>query len=84
MNILDKLLEKFKNADDRQREELVYKEILIEIQKGIRRDGLLAKALVDAEGDKDKAEALYVKYRAQSLFDEINQYNSRSERKKKS
>ena len=83
MDILDKLLEKFKNADDRQREELVYKEILIEIQEGIRRDGLWAKALVDAEGDKDKVEALYIKYRAQSLFDEINQYNSRSERKKR-
>jgi hypothetical protein len=83
MDILDKLLEKFKNADDRQREELVYKEILIEIQEGIRRDGLWAKALVDAEGDKDKVEALYIKYRAQSLFDEINKYNSRSERKKR-
>ena len=83
MDILDKLLEKFKNADDRQREELVYKEILIEIQEGIRRDGLWAKALVDAEGDKDKVEALYIKYRAQSLFDEINHYNSRSERKKR-
>ena len=40
MNILDKLLEKFKNADDRQREEFVYKEILLEMQEGTRRDGL--------------------------------------------
>ena len=83
MNILDKLLEKFKNADDRQKEEFVYKEILLEMQEGIRRDGLWAKALVDAEGDKDKVEALYIKYRAQSLFDEINHYNSRAERKKR-
>ena len=83
MDILDKLLEKFKNADDRQREELVYKEVLIEIQKGIRRDGLWAKALVDGEGDKVKAEALYIKYRVQSLSDEMNHYNSRSERKKR-
>ena len=83
MDILKKLLDKLKNSDDRQREEIIYREVLLEIQNGVRRDGIWVKALVDGEGDKNKVEALYIKYRAKSLHDEIKKYNSRGERKKR-
>ena len=83
MDILEKLLDKLKNSDDRQREEIIYREVLLEIQNGVRRDGIWVKALVDGEGDKNKVEALYIKYRAKSLHDEIKKYNSRGERKKR-
>lgn len=52
-------------------EEQVYEIVLAEINRGERRDGIYAKALIDSEGDKNKARSLYIKYRAEALKDEV-------------
>ena len=51
-------------------EEALYKQVLDEIESGIRRKGIYAKALADSLGDVLKAESLYIRYRVQSLVDE--------------
>ena len=64
-----------KNTDDAQSrltEEMVYAQVATEIQNGIRRDGLWAKAISQAELNEDKAKAIYIQIRAQSIFDEIH------------
>ena len=52
-------------------EEMLYAEVLREIENGIRRDGLWAKALSQSNMQQDTAKALYIKLRVQSLKDEI-------------
>ena len=51
-------------------EEALYKQVLEEIESGVRRKGIYAKALADCLGDVLKAESLYIRYRVQSLVDE--------------
>jgi hypothetical protein len=51
-------------------EELLYKQVLDEVNAGIMRDGIYAKALADSLGDEGKAKSLYIKYRVQSLIEE--------------
>ena len=51
-------------------EEVLYKQVLEEIESGVRRKGIYAKALADCLGDVLKAESLYIRYRVQSLVDE--------------
>lgn len=58
-------------ALQRLREENFYEQIAKELRGGYKRDGIYAKALVDAEGAEDKAKALYIKLAVQSLKDEI-------------
>lgn len=60
------------DAQSRLTEEMVYAQVATEIQNGIRRDGLWAKAISEAELNEDKAKAIYIKLRAQSIFDEIH------------
>ena len=43
-----------------------------EIESGIRRDGIWAMALAEANMDQSKAAATYIKLRVQSLKDEID------------
>ena len=52
------------------KEEALYKRVLDEMESGTRRTGIMAKALADSLGDKDKAESLYIKYRMQTIADE--------------
>ena len=52
------------------KEEALYKRVLDEMKSGTRRTGIMAKALADSLGDKDKAESLYIKYRMQTIADE--------------
>ena len=73
--MLNEISEKLKNADADMCEEIIYAEVLAEIKAGIRRDGLWAKALSESNGDINKTKALYIKYRAKSLGDEIVKYN---------
>ena len=54
-------------------EEAFYKQVLDEIESGIMRKGIYAKALADSLGDKGKAESLYIRYRVQSLIEEEKQ-----------
>jgi uncharacterized Ntn-hydrolase superfamily protein len=52
-------------------EEQVYAQVLQEVESGLRRDGLWAKALASARGNESGARALYIEYRVQSVKDEM-------------
>lgn len=67
------LLARFRTqrATSRISEELLYAEALRELERGMRRDGLWAKAHAESNGDQSAAQALYLKLRVQSLRDEI-------------
>ena len=60
-----------RGAECRITEEAFYAEVIREMETGIRRDGLWAKALSDSKMDPDKTKALYIKLRVQSLKDEV-------------
>ena len=51
-------------------EELLYAMVMREMQQGIRRDGLWAQALVEADGDPQKAQAAYIRLRLVTLRQE--------------
>ena len=51
-------------------DESLYAQAFDELNQGIRRDGLWAKALANAEGNETKARGLYLQYRVQSYKDE--------------
>lgn len=51
-------------------EEKIYEQVLHEIESGLRRDGLWAKALQKSRGNEQEAKALYIEYRVQSVKDE--------------
>jgi hypothetical protein len=55
---------------DRLVEEQLYEQVLREFESGVRRDGLWAKAFQNSQGDEQKANALYIGYRVQSIKDE--------------
>jgi DNA-directed RNA polymerase subunit M/transcription elongation factor TFIIS len=69
VSILDEL--KKKDAKSRLTEEVLYAEVLREVEGGVRRDGLWAKALSETDFDEAKAKSLYIKLRVQSLKDEL-------------
>ena len=66
------MVEKQKNHQAKARllEETLYLQVVEELAAGHRRDGLWAKAIVNTDGDEQKAKALYIKYRVQSILDE--------------
>ena len=66
------MIEKQKNYQAKARliEESLYLQVAEELAAGHRRDGLWAKAIVNTDGDEQKAKALYIKYRVQSILDE--------------
>lgn len=57
-------------ASTRMAEEQLYALVADELRSNIRRDGLWAKAIAKSEGKEEKARALYMQYRVQSLQDE--------------
>jgi len=57
-------------ANQRMIEEALYEQVAKEIENGIKRSGLWAKAIATSEGNESKAKALYIGYRVQSLIDE--------------
>lgn len=66
-------------------EEKIYEQVLREIESGLRRDGLWAKALQESRGNEQEAKALYIKFRVQSIKDEaeIAQTLSNAQEKKR-
>ncbi|MFI8744202.1 hypothetical protein ACIGKL_03465 [Pseudomonas sp. NPDC077186] len=66
-------LNKIKNdaISSRLLDEQIYAQVLSEIENGQRRNGLWAKALAHSDGSNEKAKSLYIKYRADSIRDEI-------------
>lgn len=67
------MFEKFwkSSAAARLLEEQLYEQVVTELSQGQRRDGLWAKALSNSDGIEEKAKALYIRYRVQSIKDEI-------------
>jgi hypothetical protein len=74
MGLLDKLKRKIETtlSESRLEEELLYKHVLEEMEAGIIRDGLYAKALANSSGDENKARSLYMKYRVRSVQDSLD------------
>jgi len=58
-------------AERRLAEEDLYAHALREIESGVRRDGIWAKALSESNMDQRKAAARYIDLRVQALKDEI-------------
>lgn len=54
----------------RKTEEQLLANVVKEIEAGVRRDGLWAKALVSAKGDETKAKVEYIQLRVQSILDD--------------
>ncbi|MCF6252419.1 MAG: hypothetical protein L3J75_14300 [Methylococcaceae bacterium] len=59
------------SAASRIAEEQYYEVVVDELQQGIKRGGLWAKALSKSEGNEEKAKGLYISYRVQSIKDEL-------------
>lgn len=57
-------------AQQRQDEERLLEQVVGELERGYRRDGVWAKALISADGDEDRVKANYLELRVQSLRDE--------------
>jgi len=69
MGIFDKGKKAIINS--RRLEEKLYEVALEEFEYGEIKKGLYAKALAKAEGNKEKADGMYLKLRVQSLVDDI-------------
>jgi hypothetical protein len=52
-------------------EEQLYEQVVVELADGVKRQGLWAKAIADSDGHEEKAKSLYIKYRVQSIKDEL-------------
>lgn len=65
-------MEKSKQAVivNRLAEEKIFEQVLREIESGLRRDGLRAKALHKSRENKQEARSLYIEYRVQPITDE--------------
>lgn len=61
-----------KGISYRPTDEEFYAEVLREVESDVRRSGLWARALSDSNMDKDKASAVYIKLRVQSLKEEFS------------
>ena len=68
-----KLFEKLRrrSAAARLLDEPLYEQVLSELENGQKRNGLWAKALANSDGLIEKANALYIQYRFQSIKDEM-------------
>ena len=64
---------KFKqpSASDRLLEEQLYSDVLNEVQSGVKREGLWAKAIAKSNGNESKAKSLYIEFRVQSMRDDL-------------
>jgi len=70
MSIIDQL--RTQGASIRITEEILYAEVLREMEQGIRRDGLWAQAMSRSNMRENEAQAKYITLRVQSLKDEIS------------
>lgn len=70
MGIFDKV--KKETINSRLYEEKLYEAALEEFENNDIRKGLYAKALSKADGDREKADGIYLRLRVQSIKDEID------------
>ncbi len=61
---------KLASAAKRLLEEKLYEKVVEELATGHKRNGLWAKAIANSNGVEEKAKALYIQYRVQSIKDE--------------
>jgi hypothetical protein len=59
------------SATARLLDEQLYEQVHFELVNGQKRNGLWAKALANSDGLEEKAKALYIQYRFQSIKDEM-------------
>ena len=73
MGLLDKFKRKAETtfAESRLEEELMYKHAFREMNAGLIREGLYAKALAKNSGDEEQTKSLYLEFRVQSIKDEL-------------
>ena len=73
MGLLDKFKRKAETtfAESRLEEELMYKHAFREMNAGLIREGLYAKALAKNSGNEEQTKSLYLDYRVQSIKDEL-------------
>ena len=69
MGLFDKV--KKTTIESRRYEEKLYEVALEEVEAGEIRKGLYAKAVAKADGDKEKADGIYLKLRVQSIMDDV-------------
>jgi hypothetical protein len=62
---------KINTATARLFEEKLYEHALAEVDSGERRNGLWAKAIAECSGNEAQAQGAYLKFRVQSMKDEI-------------
>lgn len=74
MNIFERL--KRQNLQSKLFEEEAYRLVLEEMQSGVRREGLWAKAIAHSDGDENRVKSLYLKYRTELLLAELNYSSS--------
>lgn len=70
MSIIDQI--RTQGAAVRITEEILYAEVLREMEQGIRRDGLWAQAMSSSNMQENEALAKYITLRVQSIKDEIS------------
>ena len=58
-------------AHERKIEEQLYNQVAQELQQGKKHDATWAKALATGKGDNEAKQGLYIKYRVQSLMDDL-------------
>ena len=68
----------FQRAATRIQEEQLYEIVAIEIDQGVLRPGLWAKAFAKSNGEENVAKANYIELRVQSLKDEIEVFTKSS------
>ncbi len=56
------------NSTRESRDEAAYAAVLAELRNGVRDEPLMAKAYAEAEGDENKARALYLRWRSAKLM----------------
>lgn len=69
MGLLDDI--RLKGASYRLTEEAIFAEVVREIEAGVRRDGLWAKAFAENPESESKAKSQYIRLRVQTLKDEL-------------
>ena len=69
MGLLDDI--RLNQATTRITDEAIHAEVLREIEAGIRRDGLWAKALAESNGSEHNSKAKYITLRVQAFKDEL-------------
>jgi hypothetical protein len=73
MNLFSKF--KQQSALVRLMEEQLYSDVVNELQNGIKREGLWAKAIAKSNGSESKAKFLYIEFRVQSMKDDLELAN---------